>query len=108
MNSSQFDLTYFIQNLMQFLTSEHVYTEKLPPRTPDYRSKQKICLDYKTRSHNRLMEITENISRTIMESCSGIDEICNKVRDCLDDAQIMETIPPSLNSSLSPIHEDTL
>lgn len=103
MDSQPFNLMCFVQNLATFLTSEDI--GKSPRDVIDYASSTNFPVDYKTRSHNRLLEITDNISKTIIESCSGIDEICNKVRECLEDAHTMGIHVPQFTSSLPPISE---
>lgn len=101
MNSEQFDLMCFIQNLISFLASENSYVGKSPQNKHNYVNRSKNSLYYKVRAHQRLLEITENISKTIVESCSGIDEICQKVRECLEDAHRMGIHEPNLNTPFS-------
>lgn len=108
MTSEQLDLRYFMQNFLKFLKRDHIYERKLPAVFSKHSNRSNVSLDYKARAHNRLIEITNNISKTIVESCSGIDEICNKVRECLDDAQSTDIFQQKKTASLSPLHEDTL
>lgn len=107
MNTEEFDLMSFIQNLITFLASEDSYVDKLPRRNSNVTTGSISSLDYKARAHGRLLEITNNISKTIVESCTGIDEICNKVRECLNDAVEMGIYDPKYSAPV-PVNPGTL
>ncbi|VEN42313.1 unnamed protein product [Callosobruchus maculatus] len=42
-------------------------------------------LSYRKNVNERMSEISNNVSQMIIESCTSIDNICNKVRECLTD-----------------------
>lgn len=109
MNCEQLDLMGFVQNLIKFFSSERSYVDKSTRRrVENFEKSSKISLDFKARAHNRLLEITNNFSKTIMDSCSGIDEICNKVRECLDDAHQMGLYEPAFSCPLIPFQSNSM
>ncbi|CAH1971831.1 unnamed protein product [Acanthoscelides obtectus] len=42
-------------------------------------------MSYRKNVQDRMSEISNNVSQMIIESCTSIDNICNKVRECLTD-----------------------
>lgn len=49
------------------------------------RPSTRAYLNYKHKINNQLSELNNNMSSLIRESVTGIDNLCNKVRDCLMD-----------------------
>lgn len=108
MDSEQFDLTCFIQNLIKFLINDSSFANQSPQNIHDYFSNSKISLNYNARSHNRQMENTHNVSKNMAKSCSGFDEICDKIRECLHDAQCLDVNTSDLHMFLSSILESSM
>lgn len=79
-NSEHVDLMSIMQNLIKVLNENSWRVKMLPAH------------NYMASSHNGLIEITNNVSKTIVKSCSGIDAICNRTRECLHDVQYLRCL----------------
>nr|CAI5838414.1 unnamed protein product [Callosobruchus analis] len=75
----------FLQKANNVKESRSVSVNSVPMISYQPSNSSMNYLSYRKNVNERMSEISNNVSQMIIESCTSIDNICNKVRECLTD-----------------------